>query len=523
MQVSEEGRFSLHELLRQYAAEKLREWGEKPGHLSTLREKFCAFYLGLIQAKEAALFGPTPYLTTMELQMEWGNIQQAWEWAIDDQRDAKLADCLDGLFRYSLLVGFIKNLETLVTVDRLQPESVQSETALHLSARLLVHRAAIQALQRAYQPAWELASQALTIGQTLQNEWVQGESYFLLGHILHLDGFYTQAADYYFLALQHARESHNLRLETQCLIKLDFALTKTTEYNALAIEKARALNDAILLYEALHQSGVSAIFLGHYGVARTHFETLSQQMTWLPESHPARSRLLGDLGEAYRLLGDYARALESYQQALELIRFRGDQASECSLLDGLSRLYRCTEMFEEARQMAEMGLSIARKIPIMRDQFFLGNSLGHIHLQTQAWETAYQTYQQALQIGLQIENEAACMESYAGLAEAAYFLDDLDAAQAHVETILNFLKKGALDHSTESLQVYLKCFWVLDALQDPRAPDILNQAYTLLQAQANQIDDVELRNLFLTQEATNKTILEYWNLKERFAIGLIGS
>jgi hypothetical protein len=65
----------------------------------------------------------------------------------------------------------------------------------------------------------------------------------------------------------------------------------------------------------------------------------------------------------------------------------------------------------------------------------------------------------------------------------------------------------AIDGSEEPFRIYLTCYRVLDALQDPRATAVLQTARDLLEAYANQIADASLHLSFLENVATHRELL----------------
>jgi exonuclease VII small subunit len=93
---------------------------------------------------------------------------------------------------------------------------------------------------------------------------------------------------------------------------------------------------------------------------------------------------------------------------------------------------------------------------------------------------------------------------------------EFEAALNHIEKILSFMEdeKPALGHpldgTMEPFRIYLTCYQVLKANQDPRAPTILAEAYNQLQKRAANISDDELRNCFLNNVAANREmVIEY--------------
>jgi hypothetical protein len=102
------------------------------------------------------------------------------------------------------------------------------------------------------------------------------------------------------------------------------------------------------------------------------------------------------------------------------------------------------------------------------------------------------------------------MESLAGLARVSLVRGDLVRAQQQVEEILGYLETGTLDGTEEIFWIYLTCYRVLKANQDPRAQDILNTAHRLLQERAANIGQEGLRRMFLEGIGTHRKVIREW-------------
>jgi hypothetical protein len=86
-------------------------------------------------------------------------------------------------------------------------------------------------------------------------------------------------------------------------------------------------------------------------------------------------------------------------------------------------------------------------------------------------------------------------------------------AMSHVEEILHQLNGGDLDGNDEPLRVYLTCYQVLRAYDDPRAGGILDGAYGLLQQRAAKIQSRDLQESFVDNVATHREIVAAWRAK----------
>jgi predicted ATPase len=92
-----EGVYELHELLRQYAAEKL---DEAPGAREAARDRHCAHYAAALESWAADLKGPRSHIVPGEIDVEIENVRAAWKWAVERKHTAYLGRAVEGLCLY---------------------------------------------------------------------------------------------------------------------------------------------------------------------------------------------------------------------------------------------------------------------------------------------------------------------------------------------------------------------------------------------------------------------------------------
>ena len=103
------------------------------------------------------------------------------------------------------------------------------------------------------------------------------------------------------------------------------------------------------------------------------------------------------------------------------------------------------------------------------------------------------------------------MEPLAGLARVALAQADHAQALAHAQEILDHLAAyPRLEGTWEPLRVYLTCYQVLHAHDDPRAEAVLEAGYRLLQERARKIEDGDLRRSFLENVPHHREIVAAW-------------
>jgi predicted ATPase/DNA-binding SARP family transcriptional activator len=89
-------RYELHELLRQYAAEKL----EASTLYAKARDRHSAYYAAVLERLDTGLKGPRQQEALAEMRADLENARAAWEWASKRGQVARLDQALDGLCRY---------------------------------------------------------------------------------------------------------------------------------------------------------------------------------------------------------------------------------------------------------------------------------------------------------------------------------------------------------------------------------------------------------------------------------------
>jgi predicted ATPase len=89
----ENGRYQIHELLRQFGAERLRA----SNTYHTAQEAHAVYYLSLLQQREVNLRGRNQLDALYEIDADLENIRLAWGYAVVQRDEAAIAQALEGL------------------------------------------------------------------------------------------------------------------------------------------------------------------------------------------------------------------------------------------------------------------------------------------------------------------------------------------------------------------------------------------------------------------------------------------
>jgi hypothetical protein len=69
------------------------------------------------------------------------------------------------------------------------------------------------------------------------------------------------------------------------------------------------------------------------------------------------------------------------------------------------------------------------------------------------------------------------------------------------------------DATRRTFDLYLTCYHVLKAAQDPRAKEILHSAYSLLKERSERIEDQQKRQSFLANVRSHREIFQAWEME----------
>jgi predicted ATPase len=127
------GRYELHELVRQYATEKLEQL---PGENEAVRERACAYYATLTEKWTADLHGPREAQALAEMEADSENCRLAWQWAVGLSEVERLRQMVDGLSEYYLRVGLLREGVAVCHSAATSLREVATIEARHLLARM---------------------------------------------------------------------------------------------------------------------------------------------------------------------------------------------------------------------------------------------------------------------------------------------------------------------------------------------------------------------------------------------------
>lgn len=377
--------------------------------------------------------------------------------------------------------------------------------------RLFILSGWVRDRQGEHQTARVWLERALAFARAAQLRQLEAGSLRVLGGVFWHLSDYARAKDYTEQALSIQREIGDRQGQAGSLNLLGIVSRHTGNYAGAeayyeqSLPIYREIGDRRAEATLLNNLGVVFKFSGHYAASGTCYEHSLAICREIDDRH-GEGVVLTNLGIIAVAHGNYTQAQSYLEASLHIKQEIGDRSGQSEPLAYLGLICHHQGDNETAREYSQQALALARELGNRADQSYALTVLGHALTDLGRLPEATDAYQQAFDIRQALEQPKIAMEPLAGLARLALNQGDLNQAQAYVENILRHLEHHDLDGTEEPLRIYLTCYQVLRASQDPRADDILNAARHLLQTWAAEIDDETLRRSFLENVAAHREI-----------------
>jgi predicted ATPase/DNA-binding SARP family transcriptional activator len=398
-------RYTVHELLRQYAAEQL---AADPTEEHATRDRHAAYFCWLLRDLQGDLQGARQLEALATIEADGENMRAAWEWVARQCNAALIDQAIDslgyfyqwhgrageGAMAYRLAAAALANisgrderrvrahlLAWQAAYAQLLGERAMADTLLAQSQELLndpdlvgsgVHAARAFVLLQAGRLAAEhdppaarqVYEESQALFQTLGDHWGEAAVLFELGAVtLELIGDYD-------LAQRYLRDSLVLR---------------------------RTLGDRMGIVETLTQLSMNARYRGE--VAES--ERLARESYEISTTLANRRAIAiagSNLGIALSWTGNYAEAQRLLQETVAIYMDLGDRAGLANAYYRLGVSEAWSGRLVDARATYERGLSISRAIGATLDAGGCLNGLAAIALAEGAYSEAQRLIAEAIAI-----------------------------------------------------------------------------------------------------------------------------
>jgi predicted ATPase/DNA-binding XRE family transcriptional regulator len=401
------GRYDLHELIRQFAAEQL---AGRPQQQAATQARHGSYYLTFFGQADERLRSSTQREMLSELTAEMDNFRAAWDWAVTHGQFALIEQTMRTFWMLYDMRGWLQEgLEMLgravSALERAHGGSSPHLTNQVALGHILTSHAVLATRLGQQEQAQSTLERALEILRPLDEPRVLVETITFLGLVMEFTGDYPRASEFYTEGLEIATAVGDRWYTALCRLLLagegSLRLPTSTPENSherlqSVVAEWRTIGDPRLTAVALQNLSWMAVKLGFYDEAR---EALEESVLL--------NTSIGDrwnLGFTYRGLGLVAQAQGEHLRAVGMFHKSLDTLTEVGARQ------------DKARVQVEMSHSI----------FALGNDA-----------EAERGWCEALHVTMKTQGTFVALEALAGIAALKAKQGNIKRALELSLTVLN--------------------------------------------------------------------------------------
>ena len=389
------GRYGIHELLRQYAAEQLEK---VTADKEAVQDRHCVYYADFLQGREADLTGAGQKQALAEIGAEIENVRAAWDWAVALGKVEELD----------------RSLESLAEFYRIRAWFQEAEEAFARAA---------QRLAEVQEEVRDRRSK-MALGKVLLKQ----------GRFCHSLGLVEKATDLLQESLSMLRDLGARREVAYALNYLGYCVGLRGRDHQPLLQEALAISKEIGdrrgMAHPLVGLGWIATEQGQYKAAKQLFQESLALFRELGNQEGIADSLHG-LGYIAWLLGEYGEAKQLHQESLALSREVGDQKGIADALHRLAQDIAGLEEYREAKQLYQESLALHKEIGNLRGIAHVFSDLGEIANVQGEYAEAIQLAQECLTIGRKIDVRWIIAWAFKVQGDAACGLGDLPGARRY--------------------------------------------------------------------------------------------
>ncbi len=387
LRVTQLGRYQMHQLLRQFAQEKL-----SPEEVQLVQAQHLIHFANFLYQREEFLHSEQQGEVLDEINRVMEDVRAAWYFGVAQLAETAVNQLLEMLFQVYQIRSWFQEGE------RVFGEAIRAfDNNYGIKGRLLVRRGSILFRLGRYEDARVDLETAVTIFQNLDDEFELAFAYNGLGHALHYLRQQDRSQELYEQSLALNRKIGNEQGQMRALNSLGVAQRMRGDYEA----SEAALREGLAISERLHDR-------------------------WI------KSMLLNNLGVLFRMQGEYETAKTNYQESLVLKREIGDKRGIAISLNNLGNIAQALYQLDESQLYHEESLEICQAIGDPLGVARSYNNLGHVAFDLANFEQAREWHQKSLEMKEAINDQRGMIHSFHHLARVALKLEELELAKAYL-------------------------------------------------------------------------------------------
>lgn len=505
IKVDDRAHYTLHELVRQFAAEKLSSADK-----ATAQQAHANYYLSLVSKFEQQLVSEDALAASEVISTDLANVRAAWRWAVQMRQTELLLQMVTALSRfYALTARYSQGNQLFVeTIGQLNNDDDAA-----LLARLHIGCALFRIRQVQNDQAIDSAEKALASARSADDNVMIAQSHNYWGQALRAKGDYQAAVaqSQQALAACAYTTAHDVRADSLCNLAIMSAFGSgmgASQTAEKALAALRLTENKVVEVQALNVAAFASI---------NAFE-LSKAYA-LTEAGLALSRQMGDRagealalnmrGRTFQFLGQYDRLYETLSASQKLYQSIDDPLGEIYILSQFAQTSLMRSKFEAALHYANQVLKLTQG---RGATFHHANSLGIATLALNELGDSTTARRMVTEL-TQLSQAHTLPATFQTDIQFCWAILDHKAgataeALARISTIIDqILDNQPVCRPVTALFLHFWAYQILHTNSDPRAAQLLRHAVNDIQTKAARITNPDHRQTFLEQIPHHRTLI----------------
>jgi DNA-binding CsgD family transcriptional regulator/tetratricopeptide (TPR) repeat protein len=430
------GRYAIHELQRQYAAERLSEC---PEYQDRVLDQHSKHYLGFVSIPIVRLVGEgnRPLLTSIEAELD--NILAAWYWAVDHRKIPILHRAMKGLCWFLWLSTYHHEGGRAFrhAVDTLCCEEASKEERIAFAYALTWYGATNIWFGHAQEANRRIQDSVAILREIPSGRPELGAALGYLGWSTYDRSEIVEAATLFRESAEICKETEQFVLLAWIYCMLGASARRLSAYQEQekrylqALQFGREIGDQRTVSNSLQALGRLATQRGEYAEANRYLnESLSVARRHNISAFVYNS-LVG-LGQLSGVTGDYETASDYLQQSLGVARLWGDSPEISHSLITQAQVRTGQRMYEEAAGLFQEASELQAGIFVIELQLELLCGLGNLALNSGSYAQAQLHYSECLTLSQRPGDRLSETWASIGLALVAIGQNESEQATHHL-------------------------------------------------------------------------------------------